>query len=55
MTTSRGASVKTRARVEKEESLNIIMVGEGRVLCWLFQEDRKQETKANILPVVETG
>ena len=31
MTTSREESVKTRARVEKEESLNIIMLEEGRI------------------------
>ena len=39
VTASRQESAIARARVdsEKEESLNIIMLDEDRILCWLFQ------------------
>ena len=48
--------MKMRARVEKEESLNIIMLDEGRISsCWLLQGSRKQDTKAKIPPVVESA
>ena len=55
MTTSREESVKMRARVEKGESLNIIMLDEGRISCWLFQGSRKQDTRARVPPVVESA